>query len=294
MKSTPAGFRRHYGFVVPTSFNPTPHPKEKGDWFYLGIIRLARRYMQAQGLEITVEGAENYPSNGGAMIVVNHTGYFDFVYAGIPAYLNGGRLVRFMAKTEIFENKIAGPLMRKMKHIPVDRHAGADSMKIAIERLRLGQLVGIFPEATISRSFELKDFKTGAARIARDAGVPLIPVTIFGSQRVWTKGGKKHLGRCPVPVWIRVGEAIAPGSDAVESTKQLHSAMEAQYDQLKQDYIERYGAFEPGLEWMPQRLGGSAPTKELADQQDAEERERKRLAREEKKAKLAQKKSRKK
>lgn len=278
----PSGFRRLHGFTVPDSFTPAPNTAESREVVYSSIINTARAFMRFQKLDITVEGAENYPTETGAMIVVNHTGYFDFVYSGVPAFLNGGRLVRFMAKQEIFDDKVAGPLMRGCKHIPVDRFNGAGALDEAIRRLRNGALVGIFPEATISRSFELKEFKSGAARIAKEAGVPLIPVTIFGSQRVWTKGQPKHLGRWPVPVWLRVGEAVMPSDDANETNDRLHAVMTEQLDQLKKDYEDRYGPFAGGEPWLPKSMGGSAPTLEVADAEDVEEREAKRIAREKK------------
>src|SRR5699024_4447578 len=175
-----ANYKKFKGYTVPADFRPAAPTKEAREWFYGGIIlRAARGYMRFQGLDLTIEGAENIPLNGGAMIAVNHTGYFDFVYCGIAAFLNGRDLVLFMAKQEFFDHKIAGPLMRKMKHIPVDRAAGRGAYEEAVRRLRGGALVGIFPEATISRSFEIKEFKTGNTRMAHDAGDPVIPVTIF-------------------------------------------------------------------------------------------------------------------
>ncbi|MCP6380115.1 1-acyl-sn-glycerol-3-phosphate acyltransferase, partial [Klebsiella pneumoniae] len=75
----------------------------------------------------------------------------------------------------LFDVRGLGWLLRKMKHVPVDRAKGGASIAPAVEMLQEGNLIGIFPEATISRSFELAEFKTGAARIAEQAGVPLVP-----------------------------------------------------------------------------------------------------------------------
>ena len=77
----------------------------------------------------------------------------------------------------------------------MDRRAGADAYGVAVERLREGEIVGVYPEATISRSFELKDFKSGAIRMAQDAHVPIVPLIVWGAQRVWTKDHPKNLGR---------------------------------------------------------------------------------------------------
>ena len=147
---------------------------------------------------------------------INHIGYLDFTYAGLAAR-PARRLVRFMAKQEVFTHRVSGPLMRGMHHIPVDREAGAGSYRAAVDALRAGEIVGVFPEATISRSFELKDFKAGAARMAAEAGVPLLPTVIWGSQRVWTKGRPKRLGRTKVAISVWVGEPVpVPAADDVE------------------------------------------------------------------------------
>ncbi len=130
---------------------------------YGTVIQLARLTWRAQGLKFTVTGVENLPVTGGAVVAINHTSYFDFTFAGLPAYLQGrGRKVRFMAKQEVFDAKITGPIMRSLRHIPVDRASGAASFDAACLALKAGELVGVYPpEATISRSFELKEFKSG-------------------------------------------------------------------------------------------------------------------------------------
>ena len=76
--------------------------------------------------------------------------------------------------------------MRAMKHIPVDRDAGAASFATALRSLKQGEIVGVFPEATISRSFERKEFKSGAVRMAQASGAPLLPVVSWGGQRIWS------------------------------------------------------------------------------------------------------------
>ena len=76
------------------------------------------------------------------------------------------RLVRFMAKSSVFDHWFAGPFMRAMQHIPVDRKAGAAAFEAAVRALKDGEVVGVFPEATISTSFTVKDLKAGAARMA--------------------------------------------------------------------------------------------------------------------------------
>ncbi|MRH86207.1 1-acyl-sn-glycerol-3-phosphate acyltransferase [Nocardia sp. SYP-A9097] len=232
---------------------------------YFPIVGLARTVFAAQGLKFTVTGDENIPAKGGAVIAINHTGYMDFTYAGLPARTSK-RYVRFMAKKEVFDNSVMGPIMRALKHIPVDRAAGADSYREAVNRLRSGELVGVYPEATISRSFELKEFKSGAARMAIEANVPIIPIVIWGAQRVWTKGHRKRLGRTNTPISIEVGAPIQPVEPASALTDQLHKTMEAMLLNVQKDYVH-----EPGAYWVPARLGGSAPTLEEANELDRAE-----------------------
>src|ERR1700685_2192743 len=112
-------------------------------------IALARLIWRLQGLKISVTGVENVPTTGGAVIAINHTGYLDFTFAGLPTFRQGrGRKVRFMAKQEVFDHKITGPLMRGGRHIPVDRASGAASFDAAVQALKAGELVGVYPEAT--------------------------------------------------------------------------------------------------------------------------------------------------
>ena len=131
-----------------------------------------------------------------------------------------------MAKQEVFDSKITGPIMRACRHIPVDRDSGAASYEVAVERLKAGELVGVYPEATISRSFEIKEFKSGAARMAIAAGVPIIPHIVWGAQRIWTKGHPKKMFRPKVPIVVVVGEPIQPTLPAPELTALLHSRMQ--------------------------------------------------------------------
>ncbi|HCT76783.1 MAG TPA: 1-acyl-sn-glycerol-3-phosphate acyltransferase, partial [Micromonosporaceae bacterium] len=145
------------------------------DVVYPPVIGLAKTLFRVLDLRITVEGGEHLPRQGGAVLASNHISYLDFIFAGFGAQPSK-RLVRFMAKQEIFANRIAGPLMRGMHHIPVDRSAGLGSYKAALAALKDGEVVGVFPEATISQSFTVKDIKSGAERMAAAAGVPLIPM----------------------------------------------------------------------------------------------------------------------
>ncbi|MDO4929155.1 MAG: 1-acyl-sn-glycerol-3-phosphate acyltransferase [Corynebacterium sp.] len=249
------------------------HPQEAGEKFYGFIIRGFRRLMRLQRLELVVDGVERVPATGGAVLAINHTGYFDFVYAGIAAHLRGHRLMRFMAKQEIFRVRGLGRIMNAMGHIPVDRAAGAGALDTAVREVSQGKLLGIFPEGTISRSLEVaRDLRTGAVRIAHDAKVPLIPIAVWGSQRVWSKEKPRNLGRSKLPVWIRVGAPLVTTGDPVADTAVLRTAMVDLVAELRDEYEHTYGPFPGGEPWRPAALGGSAPTLDEAEAIAAQER----------------------
>ena len=262
--------RRYRGFTVPRLYEGIAANRDEAvEKFYQGLVGFARRLMRAANIEVTVIGAENIPAESGALLAGNHTGYADFILMGTGPYLHGERLVRFMAKKSVFDVPVLGWLLKLMKHVPVDRDRGGASIAPAVQMLRGGNLVGIFPEATISRSFELANFKTGAARIAHQAGVPLVPCVIWGSQRIWTKDLPKHFR--DVPVIVRYGEPVALTGDAEADTAELKRQMQSLLDASRSEYSSLYtdGA---GEAWMPVALGGTAPTPEEAEELYAKER----------------------
>lgn len=240
------------------------------DITYPPIIMACKTGFRLLGQKFDVQGTEHIPADGGALLAFNHVGYLDFIYGGLASHLAGGKLVRFMAKKEVFDNAVGGPVMRSMHHIPVDRGDGVGSFHSAVDYLRSGEFVGIFPEATISRAMELKEFKNGAVRIAAEAGVPVVPVVLFGTQRIFTKDHPKDFSRGKT-IAITVGEPFIPtGEDPTAQTARLHARMTTMLDET----IARYPDEEkpPGAWWVPVRHGGSAPSLETAAEMDAEER----------------------
>ena len=239
---------------------------------YRSVIGVARTLFFLQGVRFTMVGEDHVPRTGGAVMAVNHTGYMDFTYAGLAAR-RSRRLVRFMAKESIFGNRYSGPLMRAMHHIPVDRQAGGASFRAALEALRAGEIVGVFPEATISRSFELKEFKSGTVRLAQLGGVPILPTTIWGSQRVWTKDHPKRMGRSNIDIFVTVGEPMVVGrrDDPEAANVELQARMAAQLDAQRAAYPPLTG---DELVFLPARLGGRAPTLEEARERDEHDRQR--------------------
>ncbi|SCE94367.1 1-acyl-sn-glycerol-3-phosphate acyltransferases [Micromonospora purpureochromogenes] len=235
---------------------------------YPPVIAAAKTMFRVLDLRLTVEGSHHVPHTGGAVLASNHVSYLDFIFCGYGAH-ESRRLVRFMAKHEVFAHKVSGPLMRGMKHIPVDRRAGAGSYNAAVSALRRGEVVGVFPEATISRSFTVKELKSGAARMAQQAGVPLLPVAVWGTQRLWTKGRPKNLTRRHTPITILLGEPIDPAEwpDTNAMTVELKSRLSALVDRAQREYPDQPAGPEDAW-WQPAHLGGTAPTLEEAAELD--------------------------
>ena len=237
---------------------------------YAPVVALAQAAFRALGMTVTVTGAEHIPRSGGAVLASNHVSYLDFIFAGL-AGVKVRRYVRFMAKQAIFTHPVAGPLMRGMKHIPVDRDAGSASFRAALSALKGGEVVGIFPEATISRSFTVKELKSGAVRLAQASGTPLVPVAVWGGQRMFSKGVPRQLTRRGGQVLISVGEPIPipKGADGEALSAELRGRLQQMLDDLQARTPE-----QPGQDswWHPTHLGGTAPTPEQAQALEAAER----------------------
>jgi len=226
------------------------------DLVYPPVIVLIKSFWKYLGLNFDFQGENNIPRKGGAILAINHTSYFDFALAGTAA-LPAKRYVRFMAKKEIFDKKVAGPLMRGMHHINVDRSNGAPSFVAALRSLMAGEIIGIFPEGTISTSFEIKELKSGAVRLAIGAGVPVIPTIVWGGQRVYTKGLKPNFKRRKFPVAVSFGEPISYSRETDVEVAEQH--LREVMIQMLRDVQEKYPDSHVGQRWAPVRLGGTAP-----------------------------------
>src|SRR3954470_8534746 len=247
-------------------FGSAPDPRDRP---YRFVIRLALIVFRLFGFRFDVRGSEHVPAAGGAIICSNHVSFFDFTFLGLGA-LPQHRLVRFMAKSAVFGHWFAGPFMRAMRHIPVDRKAGAAAFESAVRALKDGEVVGVFPEATISRSFTVKELKAGAARMAIDAGVPILPAAVWGGPRVATKGHPVQFRR-GVPVTVLVGEPLVaePGEKVQSLLRRTRAAMESLLDEAQRSYPDQ-PAGDDDRWWLPAPLGGTAPTPDEAAVQDTE------------------------
>ena len=230
----------------------------------------AKAGTKALGCRISYQGLENIPATGGAVLAINHTSYVDWVPAALAAHQRGRR-VRYLIKAEMQQVRIVDFLIRHTKTVPVDRAAGADAYVNAVELLRAGEVIGVMPEATISRSFELKEFKTGAVRMAQEAQVPVVPLIVWGAQRIWTKDHARNLRRRNIPITVTAGPGLSPTGELGELEDRLHSQMTALLHRVQEHYPHPHGAY-----WVPRRLGGGAPSPAEATVLDDAERARKR------------------
>lgn len=183
-----------------------------------------------------IAGTDHIPRTGPAIVVANHRSYFDAVAIGL-AVMRAGRLPRGLAKKEIFDAPVIGQLAKVMGQILVDRDAGGgNALAAAMHALRGGEVVVLLPQGTIPRGeafFSPKlEGKSGAARLAAATGVPVIPVGIWGSEKVWPRSARlPHMTNvlAPPTVRIRVGPPI-PGltGDVAIDTATIMKAISAQ------------------------------------------------------------------
>ncbi|QKT05857.1 1-acyl-sn-glycerol-3-phosphate acyltransferase [Gordonia sp. X0973] len=248
---------------------------------YRTLEVIAHGLRASQGVRIDFRGLDNLPSTGGAVLAINHTGYFDFLPVALGVE-SRGRRIRFMIKSEMMDIGIMRFLITHTGTVPVDRSAGHEAYEAAVTTLRDGELLGVYPEATISRSFEIKELKSGAVRMAAAAGVPVIPIICWGAHRLWSKGGIRALGRKKFPVVVEYGTPIDVSDVDLASTpavdecvSELHETMQSMLHAVQDEYPHPAG--EP---WVPQRLGGGAPSYAEAKVIEDEEAARKAAARE--------------
>jgi 1-acyl-sn-glycerol-3-phosphate acyltransferase len=195
----------------------------------------AKALVMATGTQITYQHLEHIPRTGGAVVAINHTSYVDWLPAALAVHCRGRR-IRYMIKAEMRQVKVVNFLIRHTKTVPVNRGAGADSYAEAVRLLRAGEVVGLMPEATISRSFELKDFKTGAARMALEAGVPTVPLIVWGAQRIWTKDHRRNVGRAKIPVIVAAGRPLPPAGDVEHLDAALREEMTSLLHRVQEEY----------------------------------------------------------
>lgn len=176
------------------------------------------------GFRLRARGVENLPG-GGYVLAANHTSNFDPWPLAVPLF--PARQVRFMAKSELF-NPILKPILVGGGAFPVRRgEADVDAINRAVELVRDGEIVVMFPEGTRRKKGLRKKYEarahTGTARIALAANVPLVPAAIKGTDRLTRLGPLRVAYGPPIPLDDLRGREVAPA--AREATERLMAAI---------------------------------------------------------------------
>lgn len=151
-----------------------------------------------------IYGAENVPREGPLVVASNHASYFD------PPLVSNcvGRPVAFMAKEELFEVPVLKQAIRLYGAYPVKRSsADRSALRAAIAALEQGWAVGIFLQGTRTADAKITEPKLGAATLAAKLQAPLLPVSLWGTEKILANGSRFPR---PVPVTVRIEKPIAP------------------------------------------------------------------------------------
>jgi 1-acyl-sn-glycerol-3-phosphate acyltransferase len=236
--------------------------------WYRSVNALGRTALRALAVDLRWTGVDNVPASGPVILASTHGSYPDFVFIERAAMARG-RFVRFMTRHDVWNQRLVGAAMTGMGHIPVDRAAPLAAYLRARSLLRAGDAVGIFPEAGISYSYTVRSLMPGVAALARETGAPVVPLAIWGAQRIWSVGRLDEQGREPGPdltrgrrVDVRFGPAfsVAPEADLREVTEALGHRLT---DLLEELQALPHHQPAPGERppWHPAHLGGTAPSR---------------------------------
>ncbi|MBV7411151.1 1-acyl-sn-glycerol-3-phosphate acyltransferase [Dermabacteraceae bacterium TAE3-ERU27] len=243
---------------------------------YRGIVRLGQGLIALLRARVNYDGLQNLPPDTpagekrrwfrkatpgtSAVIAISHTSLLDFVFAQWTIYRAQGTHVRYMIALKWANNEFMRAINGWCGHIPVNRAAGAAAYQDAKAKLERGEWVGIFPEGSRNRAIRPHRLRTGAVRLAQETGSPVVPVAVFGGQRILGGGARfklRNLWRAPVSVVIGVPLYVGPDEDVQEANARLQQALSDTVDRA----IDLFPAeIPPGAAWMPADRGGSAPT----------------------------------
>ncbi len=163
-----------------------------------------------------VEGLVNIPSRGPAIVAFNHIAFLDPFVAAYVVDL-AGRRPRFLAKAELFEDRRVGWLLKGCGQIPVRRGTAQAPMALdrATDALHRGEIIVIFPEGTITDDPDLNPMapKTGLARLALAAEVPVVPAALWGTANIWPKGFAKRWWPPKQDLLVRIGQPVQVDGD---------------------------------------------------------------------------------
>jgi 1-acyl-sn-glycerol-3-phosphate acyltransferase len=178
--------------------------------------------------DLKAYGVENVPPRGGVLLVSNHQSYLDPVLLGVPIK----RPMSYLAKSELFENKYFGGLIRGLNAFPVRQGAGdVGAVKETIKRLAQGHLLNIFPEGTRTEDGQIGKIEPGAALVVRRANVPVVPVVIDGSFEAWPRNKRLFHAH---PIRVMYGRPMDVSNlKAAEITKLIDRTLRSMFVELR-------------------------------------------------------------
>lgn len=235
--------------------------------FVNGIGRVA---LHALRVDVHWSGVENLPAHGPVLMAANHVAYPDFVFIERAA-VDRGRYVRFMTRHDVWHQPIVENFMKWMQHVPVDRDAPVAAYLGARNLLRQGEAVCVFPEAGVSYAYTIRALMPGVAALARETGVPVVPVAVWGSQRLWSVGdpdlGPDRTRGRRVDVAFGVPLYADPDTEVASWTGQLGHTLTEMLEQLQARPAHQPRPGEVAT-WHPAHLGGAAPSRARARELD--------------------------
>lgn len=228
---------------------------------YAGVNLAGRAAMRALGLKVHVEGAARIPRTGPVVLVSPHTAFVDFPLVELAA-TEAGRYVRFLTRHDVWHapGRVVARAMDAMGHVPVDRTAPAAAYLHARRHLRAGEAVGVFPEAGISTSFTVRALMPGSVALAVETEATLVPLVLWGAQRISRVGGPVDLTRGrPIDVVVGEPRRYGPETEVRTATRDLGGELQRMLEEVQQrpHHRPRPGEWAP---WHPAHLGGHAPT----------------------------------
>ncbi len=182
--------------------------------------------LRALGVRLHVHGTPHLPTEGPFIVASNHVSYVDF--AAIQAARPRGRApLWFLARWDLLPPRIAHPVMRRLGLVPVDeRRRPGRAFPEALRVLAAGGAVGVHPEGRVRPGIVPAAGRSGAVRLAAASGAPLLPCSVWGTQRILTRGRKLPELRRPIDVHVRFGAALQLDGSAAAATRRLMERIE--------------------------------------------------------------------
>ncbi len=215
---------------------PDEQADERNGW-WRGGLRVVGPFVPLF-FRVRVEGTEQMPRSGPAVLIFNHVSVLDGPVLAIETSRRTRRAVRFLVAAEIFRKPVLGWILRRYQQIPIRRGEGdAAALDAAIATVREGALAAIAPEGRVNDDgvTELQRVRSGVARIALPAGAPVVPAGIWGTNRTWPRSGLRLRARRPV-LAIAFGTPVVPerGEDVEAFLPRVRVSLQRQADRARE------------------------------------------------------------